>query len=57
MHILRYVLLFVVITSTMGLSGCGQKGPLYLPKAASTNPAPTQTPATAPYVYDKTADA
>ena len=57
MHILRYFLLFTVITGTVILSGCGQKGPLYLPKASQTTTPTQQTPAPTPSVYDKTADA
>lgn len=57
MHILRYFLVFSVITGAVVLSGCGQKGALYLPKASqATKPTP-QAPAPAPSVYDKTADA
>jgi|GEM_PF-3138561 len=57
MHILRYFLLFTVITGTVVLSGCGQKGPLYLPKASQTTTPTQQTPAPTPSAYDKTADA
>ena len=57
MHILRYIFLFTVITVTMVLSGCGQKGPLYLPKTSQTTTPTQKTSAPTPSVYDKTADA
>lgn len=37
-----------VIALLTALSGCGQKGPLYMPRAGTTNPAPLPTEPVAP---------